>query len=93
MIAEFPHKPPKDYSYEFEEFSARAIRIILRCNRKFDYNMGKPTISVWGFYNPKKREYYAPINFKTIGKMVDIRDTTPYTAMKVKKTFLEECFV
>jgi len=93
MILEFPHKAPKEYSYEFEEFSARAIRIMLRCNRKFDYNLGASTKSVWGFYSPKKNKYYAPINVKTIGKEVDIKNTTPYTAMPIKLQGLEKFFV
>lgn len=66
MIPEFTHKAPKGYSYEFEQFNATTIRIMLRCHRKFDYNLGASTSTVWGFYKPKKRVYYAPINSKTI---------------------------
>ena len=90
---EFPHSPPKDYSYEYENFNTRTICIWLCNTRKFDYNLGARTKTVWGFYNPKKRVYYAPINSKTIGKEVNIENTTPYTAMQVKRTSLEECFV
>ena len=90
---EFPHSPPKDYSYEYENFNTRTVRIWLCNTRKFDYNLGARTKTVWGFYNPKKRVYYAPINSKTIGKEVNIENTTPYTAMQVKRTSLEECFV
>lgn len=94
MILEFPHKPPtKEYSYEYEEFNTRMIRIWLCCSRRFDYNLGKPTKTVWGFYNSKKRVYYAPINAKTIGKEVNIEDTRNYTAMPIKQTSLEACFV
>ena len=94
MIPEFPHKPPtKEYSYEYEEFNARMIRIWLNCTRKFDYNLGAPTRSIWGFYSPKKRVYYAPVNSKTPGKEVNIENTTSYTAMQLKKTSLEMCFV
>jgi len=90
---EFPHKAPKGYSYEFEQFNARTIRIMLRCHRQFDYNLGASTATVWGFYNPKKRIYYAPVNSKTIGKEVNINDTRNYTAMPIKQTALEACFV
>jgi hypothetical protein len=91
---EFPHKAPtKDYSYEYEQFNTRTIRIWLCCTRKFDYNLGAPTKTVWGFYSPKKKEYYAPVNSKTIGKQVSIDNTTSYTAMPLKKTSLEMCFV
>jgi hypothetical protein len=94
MIPEFPHKPPsKEYSYEYEEFNTRMIRIWLCCSRRFDYNLGKPTKTVWGFYNSKKRVYYTPINAKTIGKEVNIEDTRNYTAMPIKQTSLEACFV
>jgi hypothetical protein len=93
MIHEFPHKAPKDYSYEFETWNTRTIRIMLRCNRKFDYNLGACTKTVWGFYSPKKRVYYSPVNAKTIGKQVDIENTTPYTAMPLKQTPLESAFV
>ena len=92
-MPEFPHKAPKDYSYEFETWNARTVRIMLRCHRQFDYNLGASTATVWGFYNPKKRVYYAPVNAKTIGKQIDIEDTTPYTAMPIKRTGLESFFV
>jgi hypothetical protein len=93
MIPEFPHKAPKGYSYEFETWNASTIRIMLRCHRKFDYNLGASTATVWGFYKPKKRVYYAPVNEKTIGKEVNIEDTRNYTAMPIKQTALEACFV
>jgi hypothetical protein len=93
MISEFPHKPPKNYSYEFEQFNIRTIRIMLLCHWKFDYNLGTTTSTIWGFFNPKKQIYYAPINLKTIGKEVNIKNTTPYTAMQIKKTSLEAAFL
>ena len=93
MIPEFPHKAPKNYSYEFETWNTRSIRIMLRCHRKFDYNLGASTSTVWGFHNPKKRIYYAPINSAKIGEEVDIKNTTPYSAMAIKKTPLEQFFV
>jgi hypothetical protein len=93
MIVEFPHKAPKNYSYEFESWNTSTVRIMLSCSSKFDYNLGASTKTVWGFYKPKKRTYYAPVNAKTIGEQVNIENTTPYTAMQVKRTALEECFV
>lgn len=93
MIPEFTHKAPKGYSYEFEQFNATTIRIMLRCHRKFDYNLGASTSTVWGFYKPKKRVYYAPINSKTIGSQVNIEDTRNYSAMPIKQTALEACFL
>ena len=93
MIPEFPHKAPKDYSYEFETWNPTTIRIVLRCHRKFDYNLGASTSTVWGFYKPRKRVYYAPVNAKTIGKQVNIENTTPYTAMIPNRTPLESAFL
>lgn len=90
---EFPHQAPKNYSYEYEQFNTRTIRIMLRCHRKFDYNLGASTATVWGFYSPKKKIYYAPVNAKTIGKEVSVMNTTPYTAMQSKLTTLEKFFI
>ena len=92
-MLEFPHSPPKDYSYEYEQFNASTLRIMLCCSRQFDYNLGASTKTVWGFYKPKKHTYYAPVNIKTIGKQVDIDSTTAYTAMQPKRTILEQFFV
>ena len=92
-MPEFPHKAPKDYSYEYEQFNVSTVRIMLCCSREFDYNLGARTKTVWGFYKPKKRTYHAPVNIKTIGKQVDINNTTPYTAMIPKQTPLEQFFV
>jgi hypothetical protein len=93
MIAEFPHKPPKNYSYEYEQFNPSTIRIMLCCHRKFDYNLGARTSTVWGFYKSKKHVYYAPINAKSIGKQVNINSTTPYSAMIPNRTPLESAFL
>lgn len=93
LLPEFPHFPPKGYSYEFQEFNTRLIGIWLRCHHQFDYNLGKSTATIWGFYSPKKREYYAPINSIKCGSKVRIEDTTSYSAMQLKQTVLEKCFV
>ena len=93
MIAEFPHKAPQGYYYEFEEFKRGVIAIWLYCNRKFDYNNGAPTRTIWGFYKSKTREYFAPINSKTVGARVNIADTRNYTAMPIKQSPLDSFFV
>lgn len=90
---EFSHIAPKGYSYEFEEFKKNVITIWLRHNAVYDYNLGKSVRSVWGFYNSKTRTYYAPVNAKTIGKCVDLNDTTPYTAMPIQSQGVEKYFV
>lgn len=93
MIAEFYHTAPKGYSYEFEELKRNVVGIWIRNHAKFDYNNGASVRSIWGFYNTKTKCFHAPVNSKTVGTVVNIVDTTPYSAMKIKKTFLEMCFV
>ena len=92
-MPEFLHKAPKGYSYEFEQFNTRTIRIWLCNSRQFDYNLGASTKTIWGFYSPKKRIYYAPVNAKTRGKEVNINDTTAYTSMPLNRTALERAFL
>ena len=89
----FPHKPPKGYSYEVETFKTNVISIWLRHHKKYVYAEGKSVKSIWGFYNTKKQEYYAPINSKTVGKKVDVNDTRAYTSMPIKLSPLELAFV
>ena len=93
IIPQFTHKAPKDYSYEVEEFKSGVFSIWLRYNRRFDYNLGKPTRTIWGFYSHKKFQFYSPVNSKTIGKVVDFKNTRNYTAMPVKETPLDKFFI
>lgn len=92
LIPQFTHKAPKNYSYEVEEFKRGVFIIWLKYNRRFDYNLGKPTKTVWGFYDYKKCKFFAPVNSKTVGKPVDFKNTRNYTAMPIKQTVLESCF-
>ena len=93
LIPQFRHKAPEGYSYEVEEFKRNIFSIWLRCNRKFDYNMGKPTRTIWGFYDYKKCRFYSPVNSSTVGKEVDFSDTRNYTAMPIKYQGVEAFFV
>jgi hypothetical protein len=92
-IVDFPHYPPEGYSYEFEEFKRGVVSIWLRCHRRFDYNNGAATRTIWGFWKQKTNEYFAPVNSKTIGACVNIQDTRNYTAMPLKLSPLELAFV
>ena len=47
------------------------------------FNDHNPHRTIWGFYDTKKQQFHAPINSKKVGKVVDIRDTTPFTAMQL----------
>jgi len=93
MVPNFPHKAPTNYCYEFEDFKRNIIAIWLRCDLRFDYNLGVPTRTIWGFYDSKNKKYYAPVNSKTIGVCVNIKDTRNYTAMPLKLNPLEAAFV
>ena len=93
LMLEFPHSAPEGYSYEFEEFKRNTIAIWIRNHYSFDYNGGESVRSIWGFYNSKKKVYYSPINSKSVGNVVGIEDTTPYSAMQIKKTPLECAYV
>lgn len=89
---DFIHEPPKNYTYEVEEFR-RNILSIWCCNHaKFNFNGSSVAKTIWGFYNTKQRTYYAPINSTKRGDQVDISDTRPYTAMQLKLTPLEAAF-
>jgi hypothetical protein len=93
MTIELFHKAPEGYHYELEKnFKKNITAIWLHHHRSYVYNEGKPTKTIWGFYNSKKRVFCSPVNSKTVGKAVDIGDTTPYTAMKIKQTPLEVAF-
>jgi hypothetical protein len=79
---------PQDYSYSEQDFNAKFIAIWLVCKRKFDYNLGKPTQTIWGFVNKKTGEVHAPINPKTPGKVVT--QTSPFSAMPIRQNALEK---
>lgn len=89
----FPHHPPHNYSYSFVPFKRNLITILIHNHSQFSYKTESPITSIWGFYDTKKNKYYSPINSKTVGKEVDIDQTTPYTAMIPRRTTLENCFV
>ena len=66
----------------------RFVSIWSVCNPGFVYNDGADVRCIWGS-TTQKQEYYAPINSTKVGKQVDIRDTTPYTAMQLNLNPLE----
>jgi len=91
-MIEFAHKPPKGYSYEFEQYKRNVVAIWIRNHSQFSYNGGAPIKSIWGFYNSKTREYHAPVNSKKVGDVVNINSTTPYSAMQLNLKGLEVFF-
>ena len=83
-MIEFPHTAPKGYSYEFENYKRGVVRVWILNHGEFVYTE-EQVKSVWGFYKTKTKEYHAPVNAKKVGDVVDIRDTTPYSAMQIVK--------
>ena len=77
---EFPHTPPIGYSYETKQFKSNVVSIWLHHHYEYVYSSGLVS-TIWGFYNTKKRCYFAPITSTRQGDIVDISETTPYTAM------------
>jgi hypothetical protein len=92
MILEFPHRAPDGYYYEFEQFNTRLISIWLVHSFPYSYTT-KTVRTIWGFFNPKKNEYYAPINSSKVGERVNISQTRNYTSMQIKQTPLEAAFL
>jgi len=92
-MVEFPHKPPKGMYYEQEQFKRNVIAIWIHYQRRFDYNLGDPVRCIWGFYNSKTKSYHSPINSSTVGSIVDIDSTTPYSAMQLNLNPLEKAFL
>ena len=86
---DFHHEPPQGYRYEAIRKNASVLAIWTVCNPGFVYNGGNDVRCIWGFYNTKKQEYYAPINSTKVGKQVDINSTTPYSAMQLNLNPLE----
>ncbi len=76
-----PHDAPKGFEYWIDDHNKTIKRIWIRNLSNFSYTSENPS-SIWGFYNTKKEEFIAPINSKKPGKVVNIKDTTPYSAMK-----------
>jgi len=88
----FPHTAPKGYSYEVEQFKRNLLAIWICNHGQFSYTDKTPK-SIWGFYDTKRKCYYAPINATKQGDQVDIKNTTPYSAMQLKLTPLEAAFL
>ena len=89
VLSLIPHNPPVDYEYKASPFKRNIIAIWLLCHRKFIYNGGAPTETIYAFYNTKTKRFHSPINSKTVGEVVDINDTSPYTTMPLKLNPLE----
>lgn len=79
------HKAPENYHYERTDFKANVSAIWIVNDTHFDYCGCSGVKSIWGFYNSKTKQFHAPQNSKTVGSVVDINKTTPYSAMQKLK--------
>ena len=86
---DFPHTAPKGYHYEIVPYKTNVVSVWTVYRSGFTYNNHSPSRCIWGFYNTKKQQYHSPINAKRVGAVVDVKDTTPYTAMKLNLNPLE----
>ena len=92
---DFPHDAPTGYRYETIPFTTTVDAIWTISNRRFNYNDGDESRTIWGFvkYRGKTRRaysYHAPIRANKVGKVVDLSDTTPYSAMPKLKDCLTD---
>ena len=85
---DFPHQPPKNYSYEVTQHKRNVLAIWLRDHRDYSYT-NDDVRTIWGFYNTKTGLYSSPINSTKQGDQVDISDTRDYTAMQLNLNPLE----
>ena len=88
LPTDFHHEPPKKYSYFVDNHKGNVIAIWLQHHQTFSYT-SDVVRTIWGYFDTKKGQYYAPINSKKPGKVVNIKDTTPYTAMQLNLNPLE----
>lgn len=84
------HKAPDGYHYERTDFKANVSAIWIVNDTHFDYCGRSGVKSIWGFIHTKTKQFYAPKNSKTIGKCVNIKDTSPYSAMQKLKPHLTD---
>lgn len=93
LPASFPHEAPKNYRYEVLSHQRSIVAVWIVYCPGFIYNDFSPTYSIWGFYNSKTKTYHSPIHSSKCGDPIDIDDTTPYSAMRLKLTPLEMAYV
>lgn len=89
----FPFKAPPNYEYWTDDYSETITRVWIK-NKTMEFTFGdeKHPSSVWGFWNKKKKVFLSPINHKKPGKVVDIGNCTPYSAMQLNLNPLMSAF-
>lgn len=84
------HTAPKGYHYERTQFKSNLHAIWIVNDNHFDYCGCSGIKSIWGFYNSKTKQFYAPKNSKTVGSVVNLNNTTAYSAMQKLKDKLTD---
>ena len=91
LPTDFPYTAPDNYSYEVESYRSNVVAIWMR--HHYDYSYSSDVVrTIWGFYNTKQRQYYAPINAKKCGGKVNLSETSAYSAMPKKYNPLMAAF-
>lgn len=94
LPSDFIHSPPEGYSYQVNQHDASTLSIWLLHHARYVYvSDDRDVRTIWGFYKPKTRKYYAPINSKKVGNEVDLMSTRPYTAMPLNLNPLMQAFL
>ena len=93
LPTDFIHEPPTGYRYATLQFKRNVVSIWTVYDRGFVYNGHHECHCIWGFYDTKKGIYYAPINSKKVGDVVNIEDTSPYSAMQLNLNPLMSCLM
>ena len=91
LPSDFIHEPPAGFRYKVQDFKRNVLSIWLHHPDCYSYT-SDPVATIWGFYNTKKCQYYAPRNAKSVGDPVDINNTRNYTAMQINYKGLESFF-
>ena len=76
---DFPHQPPKGYSYKVKPHKRNVVSIWLQHPDHYTYSSDRVS-TIWGFYNTKTGVYSSPINSTKQGDPVDINDCLLYTS-------------
>ena len=88
LPTDFPHTAPTGYHYEVSTTKQGYTAIWLCHHRQYVYNPD-PVRTIWGYHGGKAQCYYAPVSATKRGNKVDLRATTPYTAMPLLKLSLD----
>ena len=88
LPTDFPHTAPEGYHYETTPAKQNYTAIWLCHHREYIYH-DTPIRTIWGYHGGKAQCYHAPVSSTKRGSKVDLRDTTPYTAMPLLKLSLD----